>query len=400
MGMHSSRAIVFDGDDTLWATQELYDAAKEHFFSLLAELGHSRDDAVAKFARIDVANVARLGLARERFPQSMQETYEAFCRAAGVEPDSLIAERAVAIGRAVFEAVPVVRPDARDVLGALRASYRLILFTAGDPEVQQQRIEQSGLGQYFDSIHITPQKSLETWGELLTKEDLHGAAAWSVGNSVRSDINPALRHGMRCVVVAGRTWEYERVALEHSPDGVHVWHAATLSEAAHVICSIDHGSQPRVTPGLLLARLREERRLLEAAFAPDTAYPSSAGSTASSGHCAVVAAITQQRLGGKLLSANVEGESHWFNRLPTAAGECDVDLTGDQFGRPPVQVQPAGQLYESGVVRPFADLLPETLERASRLAARAGFPEIAQAMDRARALASEPAKPYRAQVRR
>jgi FMN phosphatase YigB (HAD superfamily) len=322
----------------------------------------------------------------------MRETYEHFRRSAGAVPDPAVADRAAGIGRAVFDAVPLVRDDAREALERLRQSYRLVLFTAGDAEVQRHRIDQTGLGQHFDAIYVTPQKSDDTWCEMIQRLGVHVHASWSVGNSVRSDINPALRRGLRSIVVAGKSWEYERASLITPQKGAYACHATTLTEATHVISVADGvalaalgatGRAPVRLSASLLDPLREVRQRLEPAFAPDTAFIGSTGITPSAGHCAAVAAIVHRQLGGELLSTNIDGESHWFNRLEAPAGVWDVDLTGDQFGRPPVQAAPAGELYVPIRVRPFSDLRSETLERAARLATRAGLEEAARALQRA-----------------
>jgi hypothetical protein len=133
----------------------------------------------------------------------------------------------------------------------------------------------------------------------------------------------------------------------------------------------------------VLQQLDDLRRRFDEAFAPDTALPGSDGPTASAGHCAVVAAVIQQRLGGELLSTTIQGEPHWLNRLFTSTGAIDFDLTGDQYGCPPVQVAFAGGLYGKVLVRPFAELLPETLERAAVFAARAGMPDVAGVLNHA-----------------
>jgi hypothetical protein len=63
------------------------------------------------------------------------------------------------------------------------------------------------------------------------------------------------------------------------------------------------------------------------------------------------------------------GGSHWFNRIDG----WDIDLTGDQFGRAPVQAAPAGTLYHETRVRHAIDLRPETIARADLLASRSGL---------------------------
>jgi len=126
-----------------------------------------------------------------------------------------------------------------------------------------------------------------------------------------------------------------------------------------------------MTPTELIREAHAIRKIFEPAFSPETAAPGFQGSVRSSGHCAIVAAILFQRLGGKLVSTTVDGQSHWFNRLPTTSGWMDVDLTGDQFGRPVVNVETADELYPDTRVREVVELNDETLARARLLAKKA-----------------------------
>jgi hypothetical protein len=89
--------------------------------------------------------------------------------------------------------------------------------------------------------------------------------------------------------------------------------------------------------------------------------------------------LVRRRLGGWLVSAVVENHSHWFNRLRAGKHLVDVDLTGDQFGRRPIQIAIFGHLYTGTRVRRPTELLPETLARSHVLEKRARFDE---ALDR------------------
>jgi hypothetical protein len=116
-----------------------------------------------------------------------------------------------------------------------------------------------------------------------------------------------------------------------------------------------------------LHKLIEFRKMLDPIFSPDTAVPGSKTDPPSSGHCAAVALVTQACFGGQLVSAMVKGQSHWFNRIDGV----DVDLTGDQFGRPPVQM--GTDLYPKTRVREKHEVRRETMVRAFKLAAKAGI---------------------------
>lgn len=129
-----------------------------------------------------------------------------------------------------------------------------------------------------------------------------------------------------------------------------------------------------------MTTLEDLRRQLEGAFRPDTASPGFPGTTPSTGHCAAVAAIAHELLGGEMVSTLVQGHSHWINRIELNGQRIDVDLTGDQFERPPIQIGQPGDLYPGLRVRAPSELTAETLERARLLAERAGLVRVARAL--------------------
>jgi hypothetical protein len=122
------------------------------------------------------------------------------------------------------------------------------------------------------------------------------------------------------------------------------------------------------------------RDRLERAFSPSTAAPGFSGSAASTGHCAVVSALLAKLIGATMVSTRLAGQSHWFNRIRVGNREYDIDLTGDQYGLEPVRIANANALYPETRVRSEEDLNADTRARARRLAANAGFLEIAQCL--------------------
>lgn len=119
------------------------------------------------------------------------------------------------------------------------------------------------------------------------------------------------------------------------------------------------------------------RRELETGFNLRTASPGTdpikQELIPSTGQCAAVAWIVNQRFGGQFVSTKINGQSHWFNRLNVwqeSASVCatrDVDLTGDQFGFPPINVGLPGELYPETQVRQISELNVETVQRAKTL---------------------------------
>lgn len=130
----------------------------------------------------------------------------------------------------------------------------------------------------------------------------------------------------------------------------------------------------------MLNELWPTRKKLEKVFSQDTAAPGTNSDIPSAGHCAAVSYLIWSIFGGEMVSTKVNGQSHWFNRI----GDIDIDLTGDQFNRAPMQIADNSKLWPDTRLRNFGDLNQETLDRAQVLAKRAGYdiaPRFARRMD-------------------
>ena len=168
--------------------------------------------------RIDVANVAVLGYSMERFPTSCVLAYEEVCRVEGRTSETSVADRIRYAARSVFVRTPPLVPGARETLTCLRArGVRLALLTKGDPELQARRIEHSGLRDLFHIVRLVLEKSPATIRSVVASLGVNTESAWMVGNSIRSDILPAIAAGIRGVWINAHVWEYER-AHDHLVD--------------------------------------------------------------------------------------------------------------------------------------------------------------------------------------
>jgi hypothetical protein len=140
----------------------------------------------------------------------------------------------------------------------------------------------------------------------------------------------------------------------------------------------------RIDADGLRAELLKLRAGLEKSFSHDTALNGLRSDVPSAGHCAAAAVIVWKTLGGSFVSTSLEGMSHWFNRIQVDDQLLDLDITGDQFGYPAVQIKPAEQLYPYTRERSPDELNDETLQRAALLARRAGLSEVAAALEERR----------------
>ena len=208
------RGVIFDGDDTLWLTEALYDDARACARAVIASCGlDAASWEVTQRAR-DLENVATLGHSVDRFPTSC---VEAFLAVGGDQhPDrEYWRERVWSCAASVFDASAPLREDARAVLTRLaERGVRLALLTKGDATIQRRRIAESGLESLFDVVRIVTHKTSAIFQETLRALNVPRSGAISVGNSVESDIRPSLGAGIYALWLPAYAWEYER---RHDP---------------------------------------------------------------------------------------------------------------------------------------------------------------------------------------
>lgn len=230
--------VVFDGDDTLWSTESLYDDAREMARTVVTAVGVSGQEWEELQRQIDVENVAKLGYSPERFPTSCVQAYERLCLVHGLVPDIAVASSIRQAAGAVFDRDPEIVRGAQEVLASLRAQHvRLALLTKGDPSVQRRRVDRSRLGPFFNVVRIVSEKSPQDIRAVVAELDVQPERAWMVGNSVRSDVLPALEAGIRAIWIRAYVWEYER-AHDHLVDD-RVVEVSHISEVPKVIHSAD-----------------------------------------------------------------------------------------------------------------------------------------------------------------
>lgn len=206
----SEQLLVFDGDDTLWQVELLYDEARSLTRDFVESLGLDPVQWETLQRVIDVENVQTLGLDPERFPTSCAEAYVRLMEDVGLVPEESVTQRIRKLASSVFRRDAPLVPGAESVLRKLVPKFRLVLLTRGHESVQHKRIRDSGLGNYFDTTFIVPRKDAAVFREVLEKVSESPENSWSIGNGLPSDIYPALEIGMSAVWVDAHVWEYER----------------------------------------------------------------------------------------------------------------------------------------------------------------------------------------------
>lgn len=229
-----SRAlVVFDGDDTLWRTQELYDAVKSAFADLVADADSVRH-VLALLSRIDQEAVALRGFTVERFVNSMLETYRSLARQRGHEATQMVEQKIRALAEPLLGHYELY-PDAIQALRQLSERFELVLATKGERGLQEQKVRQLGIDRYFSSLYFIERKTSDEYRHIIQTHGVKAEMAWAIGNSVRSDVNPATEIGMRAIWIRrAASWAYEEAHLEDEAVAI----VDSLREAAEILLAL------------------------------------------------------------------------------------------------------------------------------------------------------------------
>jgi len=226
------KAIIFDGDDTLWKTQELYDEAKEKFKELMKIEFNEVGNIVELLDDIDAKRVDVLSFSKSRFLESMLITYAFLCGKYNKNWNVEVEKQIRNYAEEVFKLPPELYEDTIETLEALSKDFVLVLFTAGDYEVQKNKIKSLGdnFTSYFSEIYIFEMKTEWTYENIIKNLRIHSKVEkeniWVVGNSIKSDINPAVNAGLKAIWIPRKSWKYEEDKL--NSDKVSI--AKSLSE--------------------------------------------------------------------------------------------------------------------------------------------------------------------------
>lgn len=234
--MRPITAIGFDADDTLWQNEQFYRLTEQHFQDLLGDFA-PRDDISARLLEAEKRNLSHYGFGIKGFTLSMIET--AIEITDGRVPARTIA-KILDTGRDLLRHPVETLPHVEETLRALNGDYLLVLITKGDLFDQERKLAQSGLGDLFDAVEIVSDKTASSYRRIFSKVADGPERAMMVGNSLKSDIVPAIAAGAWGVFVPhALTWVLEHVdAPEDAPRFRQIEH---LGELPAVIAKITAG---------------------------------------------------------------------------------------------------------------------------------------------------------------
>ena len=205
--------LVVDADDTLWENNIYFERAFEEFTDFLAHSSMRPKEVRAALDEIELVNAKIHGYGSKNFGRNLRECYQRLCEREVRDGDLAtvmsFAERILECPMEVIEGVPAT-------LEYLSSRHDLTLFTKGHPDEQKLKLDRSGLGAYFAHTAIVKEKDCAAYSRLVTERGLDPQRTWMIGNSPKSDINPALECGLNAVFVPhARTWTLEREEIRH-----------------------------------------------------------------------------------------------------------------------------------------------------------------------------------------
>jgi putative hydrolase of the HAD superfamily len=220
------RLVGFDGDDTLWKSEDYYRAAQDEFERMLATYV-DLDDVYQRLYAVEKRNLALFGYGVKGMVLSMLEA--AFEITGGaIRSDDM--HRIVLLGKSLLQHPVEQLPGIRDAVAAIAADHAVVLITKGDLFHQEAKVRDSGLADLFPRIEIVSEKDASTYARVLDEFGLQPHQFAMVGNSLRSDIAPVVALGGWGVHMPYHvTWAHEEEA-EPIADGARVRRVLTPAE--------------------------------------------------------------------------------------------------------------------------------------------------------------------------
>ncbi|SDT54720.1 putative hydrolase of the HAD superfamily [Paenibacillaceae bacterium GAS479] len=221
------QTILFDLDDTLIHCNKYFNLVIDQFVDAMLVWFASYPDLTEtvirqKQSEIDIAGVQASGFKSDHFPQSFLDTYIDFSRLTGRSEDSNEIDLLWSMGQSVYEQEAEPYPDMEQTLESLLAAgHELHLYTGGEPLIQQRKVDRLQLQRFFgERIYIRQHKNTDALEQILIDGGFDRANTWMIGNSIRTDVVPALTTGIHAIHVEAKTeWLYNIIHIDVEPKG-------------------------------------------------------------------------------------------------------------------------------------------------------------------------------------
>jgi putative hydrolase of the HAD superfamily len=208
----SGLTLLFDADDTLWENNIYFERAIAAFISYLDHRVHSPEEVREHLNHCERATIAEHGYGLKSFRRSLVDCFEQ------LSDEPITPEkhgRIIAFTEAIAAQEIELLPGVEETLCELCRRHTLMLVTKGNFDEQTDKLERSGLRSYFSRVEVLAEKNPAAYAALLERHRLDQSKTWMIGNSPRSDINPALAVGVNAIFIPHDfTWVLEHEVVD------------------------------------------------------------------------------------------------------------------------------------------------------------------------------------------
>ena len=211
------QTLLIDADDTLWENNVYFERAIAAFISYLNHHEYTPAEVRQALNTAERETILAHGYGLSSFSRSLLTCFERLSPAPMTNDKR---QRIEGFARSVAEQEIELLPGVAETLAELAMRHRLILMTKGNHAEQADKLGRSGLATYFSAVEIAAEKDHATYREVLQLHELSPHSSWMIGNSPKSDINPALAAGLNAVFLFHKdTWVLEHATLDPAPEG-------------------------------------------------------------------------------------------------------------------------------------------------------------------------------------
>lgn len=214
------QTLLLDADDTLWENNIYFERAIAAFISYLNHHTYTHEEVRSVLNEVERETVRERGYGLASFRHSLIKCFERL----STEPITADKhERIVSFSNSISEHEIELLPGVAEVLPVLASRHRLVLMTKGNEIEQADKLSRSGLAHHFTWVEIPREKNPDAYCAVCHKYELVQNTTWMIGNSPKSDINPALAAGIHAVFIQHpHTWVLEHERVDAVPHGQHL----------------------------------------------------------------------------------------------------------------------------------------------------------------------------------
>jgi putative hydrolase of the HAD superfamily len=226
----AGQTLLIDADDTLWENNIYFERAIAAFISYLDHRVHTAAEVREHLNRVEHATITEYGYGLTSFRHSLVACFKQLTDQPLTEEER---ERILSFAQAIADQEMEVLPGVAETLTALAERHRVLLVTKGNPAEQRGKLERSGLTKFFAGVEVLPEKHEDAYRLLAQHHCCEASTTWMIGNSPRSDINPALAAGLHAVFIPhDSTWVLERETIQSPPAGQALLELTKFAELA------------------------------------------------------------------------------------------------------------------------------------------------------------------------